>query len=77
MHFNILHSSAFILLETYIENVISYLTSTASSMTVISVLHLAEGLMASSAGGMTKLLLSGSHMPSPRVYVNLTHKKAQ
>lgn len=27
--------------------------------------------MASSAGGMTKLLLNGSHIPSPRVYVNL------
>lgn len=40
-------------------------------MTVISVLHLAEGLMASSAGGMTKLLLNGSHIPSPKVYVNL------
>lgn len=51
--------------------VISHRTSTASSMTVMSVLHLAEGLMASSAGGMTKLLLSGSHMPSPKVYVNL------
>lgn len=52
-------------------NVISHRTSTASSMTVISVLHLAEGLMASSAGGMTKLLLNGSHIPSPKVYVNL------
>lgn len=40
-------------------------------MTVMSVLHLAEGLMASSAGGITKLLLSGSHIPSPKVYVNL------
>lgn len=46
-------------------------TSTASSITVMSVLHLAEGLMASSAGGMTKLLLNGSHIPSPKVYVNL------
>lgn len=45
----------------------THLTSTASSMTVISVLHLAEGLMASSAGGITKLLLSGSHIPSPSV----------
>lgn len=45
----------------------TYLTSTASSITVMSVLHLAEGLMASSAGGMTKLLLRGSHMPSPKV----------
>lgn len=50
---------------------ISHRTSTASSMTVMSVLHLAEGLMASSAGGMTKLLLNGSHIPSPKVYVNL------
>lgn len=40
-------------------------------MTVMSVLHLAEGFMASSAGGMTKLLLNGSHIPSPKVYVNL------
>lgn len=52
-------------------NIISYRTSTASSMTVMSVLHFAEGLMASSAGGMTKLLLNGSHIPSPKVYVNL------
>lgn len=54
---------------------ISYLTSTASSMTVMSVLHLADGLMASSAGGMTKLLLSGNHIPSPKVYVNLQEDK--
>ncbi len=40
-------------------------------MTFMSVLHFAEGLMASSAGGMTKLLLNGSHIPSPKVYVNL------
>lgn len=40
-------------------------------MTVISVLHLADGLIASSAGGMTKLLLNGNHIPSPNVYVNL------
>lgn len=53
----------------------SYRTSTASSMTVMSVLHLAEGLMASSAGGMTKLLLNGSHIPSPKVYVNLQRAK--
>ena len=52
----------------------SHLTSTASSMTVMSVLHFAEGLMASSAGGMTKLLLNGSHIPSPKVYVNLQRK---
>lgn len=45
----------------------AHLTSTASSITVMSVLHFAEGLMASSAGGITKLLLRGSHMPSPRV----------
>lgn len=45
----------------------THLTSTASSITVMSVLHFAEGLMASSAGGITKLLLRGSHMPSPRV----------
>lgn len=44
-------------------------------MTVMSVLHLAEGLMASSAGGMTKLLLNGSHIPSPKVYVNLCRAK--
>lgn len=31
--------------------------------------------MASSAGGMTKLLLSGSHIPSPKVYVNLQRTK--
>lgn len=52
-------------------------TSTASSITVMSVLHLAEGLMASSAGGMTKLLLSGNHIPSPKVYVNLRRHKGQ
>lgn len=57
--------------STVKEFAISHLTSTASSMTVMSVLHLAEGLMASSAGGMTKLLLRGSHIPSPKVYVNL------
>lgn len=45
----------------------THLTSTASSITVMSVLHFADGLMASSAGGITKLLLRGSHMPSPRV----------
>lgn len=53
----------------------SHLTSTASSITVMSVLHLADGLMASSAGGMTKLLLNGSHIPSPKVYVNLQEDK--
>lgn len=53
----------------------SHRTSTASSMTVMSVLHLAEGLMASSAGGMTKLLLNGSHIPSPNVQVNLQRGK--
>lgn len=57
-------------------DIISHRTSTASSMTVMSVLHLAEGLMASSAGGMTKLLLNGSHIPSPKVYVNLQRTRS-
>lgn len=69
-HFNLMAAQ----IRTRKEEKTPYRTSTASSITVMSVLHLAEGLMASSAGGMTKLLLSGSHIPSPKVYVNLRQR---
>lgn len=43
------------------------LTSPGSSVTNTSVLQLAIGLMDSSTGGTTKLLLTGSHNPWPRL----------
>lgn len=43
------------------------LTSPGSSVTSTSVLQLAMGLMDSSTGGTTKLLLTGSHKPWPRL----------
>lgn len=43
------------------------LTSPGSSVTNTSVLQLAMGLIDSSTGGTTKLLLTGSHNPWPRL----------
>lgn len=43
------------------------LTSPGSSVTSTSVLQLAMGLIDSSTGGTTKLLLTGSHNPWPRL----------
>lgn len=47
------------------------LTSPGSSVTNTSVLQLAMGLIDSSTGGTTKLLLTGSHNPWPRLQNDL------
>lgn len=51
-----------------------YLTSAGSSVTRTSVLQLARGLMDSSTGGTTKLLLTGSQRPWPKLKVDLQCK---
>lgn len=51
-----------------------YLTSAGSSVTSTSVLQLARGLMDSSTGGTTKLLLTGSQSPWPKLKVDLQCK---
>lgn len=53
---------------------IPYLTSAGSSVTSTSVLQLARGLMDSSTGGTTKLLLTGSQRPWPKLKVDLQCK---
>ena len=48
-----------------------HLISPGSSVTSTSVLQLASGFIDSSTGGTTKLLLTGSHRPWPKLYVVL------